>query len=250
MKLSPNAIRLIHRSIDALFDKAKARYLGPQVLPKRLYVGFNPALSLPGIFASAAREERAIPDKKVLQVIIENAGQYLDSYRASAKAQIVKGVESFLQEAVHKGVVTDVETVLGGHLADTWTKIGTDVKRLIDTEATGARNLGTLEGIEAVNEAEGIKDPVVYWVVVRDKSLCSECRRLHLADDGVTPRLWRLSEVGHGYHKKGEANPKISGLHPHCRCTMVTLMRGYGFDSSGMVRFISPDHDEFKRQRS
>lgn len=243
------AIKLIERAVDQLFDKAKARYLGPQSLPKRIYVGFRSEFSLPGIFHNASREERAIPDKKILDGLIQNAGNYLDAYRAQTKANVVKKVQAFLREAEAAGVDTDLPTVLGGQLADVWAKTTHDVKRLIDTEATGARNMGALEGIVSVNASEGIEDPVVYWVVVRDQHLCDECKRLHLLEDEVTPRCWFLSEVGHGYHKKGEGAPKVSGLHPHCRCTMVTLMPGYGFDAGGMVRFKSLNHDEIARQR-
>jgi hypothetical protein len=94
-----------------------------------------------------------------------------------------------------------------------------------------------------------IDDPVVYWVIVRDEHVCGECVRLHMLPDGVTPRCWYLSEVGHGYHKKGQDNPKVGGLHPHCRCSMVTLLPGYGFSASGNVAFISLNHDEVARQR-
>lgn len=243
------AIKLIERQVDKLFDRAKARYLGPQALPNRIYVGFRSEFSLPGIFHNASREERAIPDQKILQGLIQNAANYLDSYRHATKAQVVKKVQAFLQEAEAGGVKTDVATVLGGQLADVWGKTTNDVKRLIDTEATGARNIGTLEGIIGVNANEGIEDPIVYFVVVRDQHLCDECKRLHLMPDETTPRLWFLSELGHGYHKKGQETPKVNGLHPHCRCTMVTLMPGYGFGADGMVKFKSLNHDEMKAQR-
>lgn len=247
--LSLPAIKLIERAVDTLFDRAKARYIGPQSLPKRIYLGFRPEFSLPGIFHNASREERAVPDQKVLAGLLNNASNYLDAYRSSTKAQVVKKVQAFLNEAHAMGVDTDLPTVLGGQLADVWTKTTHDVKRLIDTEATTARNMGTLDGIIGVNASEGIEDPIVYFVVVHDKSLCDECRRLHLMPDETTPRLWYLSEIGHGYHSRGEETPKVSGLHPHCRCTMVTLMPGYGFGGSGAVKFISLDHDEMKAQR-
>lgn len=249
MKLSGQDIKLIQAAVDQLFDRAKARFLGPNVGPKRLYLGFVPNLSLPGLFNSAAAEERAVPDKDTLHTLMETAGSYLDSYRESAKAQVVQRVQSFLSDARASGVSTDAETVLGGELASVWKKVSTDVRRLVDTESTGARNRGTLEGIVRVNEANGEDDPVVFWVVVRDGHRCSECTKLHLLDDGVTPRVWRLSEVSNGYHKRGDPAPSIAGLHPHCRCSMATLMKGYGFDAGGMVKFIGFDHDEFKKQR-
>jgi hypothetical protein len=86
-----------------------------------------------------------------------------------------------------------------------------------------------------------------------DSSTASQlhvCRRLHLLDNGKTPRVYKLSEVGHGYHKKGQDDPKLGGLHPHCRCTLVTLMPGFGFDKAGMVKYISRTHDEWAKQHS
>jgi hypothetical protein len=249
--LSLAAIKLIEKAVDELFDKAKGRYLGPAAIDKRIYLGdFSNPKSLPGIYMSAAREEGAVPDKDIIAHLTRNAANYLDAYRSATKAQVVKQVQAFLAEAAAKGVKTDVGTVLGGKLADTWGKVTTDVKRLIDTEASNARNMGALEGIIGVNTSQGIEDPVVYFVVVRDDDLCDECARLHLLENGVTPKLWYLSELKHGYHKKGEDQPALGGEHPHCRCTLVTLMPGYGFDKAGMVKYVAPDHDEMEAQRS
>lgn len=249
--LSAGAVKAIHRALDQLFDRAKARYLGPNVLPRSraLYVYFRPEFSLPGMFMNAAKEERAIPNKQTVETLIETAGNYIDSYRAATKAQVTHKIQSFLTEADVKGIDTDLKTVLGGELANTWGKVTGDIRRLVDTENTTARNMGTLEGIMGVSASLGEEDPVVFWVVVRDQHLCSECKKLHLLSDGITPRVWRLSEVGHGYHKKGEKDPKIGGLHPNCRCSMVYLAKGYGFDGSGMIKYISPDHDEYQNQR-
>jgi len=97
------------------------------------------------------------------------------------------------------------------------------------------RNVGILEGIVKTNAVAGVEDPTVFFVVVRDGVLCGECKRLHMLEDGVTPRVWKLSEVGHGYHKKGEQFPKVGGLHPHCRCVLSTLLPGYGFNEGGFV---------------
>jgi hypothetical protein len=97
-----------------------------------------------------------------------------------------------------------VETVLGGQLADVWGKTTNDVKRMIDTEATGARNMGTLEGIIGVNASEGIEDPMVYFVVVRDQHLCDECKRLHLLPDETTPRALVPQRAGPRLPQEGQ----------------------------------------------
>jgi hypothetical protein len=247
--LSLAAIKLIEKKVDELFDRAKIRYLGTAAMDKRIHVGFRSEFSLPGLFMAASREERVIPDTDIIAHLVRNAGNYLDAYRSQAKAQVVKQVQSFLHEATLSGVQTDLEKVLGGALADTWKKTSSDVRRMISTECNNARNMGALDGIVGVNTAEGIEDPVVYWVIVRDEHVCDECVSLHMLEDEVTPRCYYLSEVGHGYHKRGQPDPKVGGLHPNCRCTMVTLMPGYGFGSDGMVKFIKLDHDETARQR-
>lgn len=247
LTLTKAVIKRIHGAVDAIFDRAKARFLGRPPVDKRITIGFTPRVSLPSLFEAASMEERAKADQDILRGLMDIAEGFVESIRESTKSHTVKAVEGFLNEAYAKGVDTDVDTVLGGQLADVFRKAKEGMVRVFDTEASNARNTGSLDGIIKVNVANDIKDPVVYWVVVRDKSLCDECRRLHLMPNG-DPRLWYLSEVGHGYHKKGQDAPKIGGLHPHCRCSLVTLLPGYGF-KKGSIEFIALDHDEMKKQR-
>jgi hypothetical protein len=247
--LSPRAISTIHSAVDEAFDRLKLRLLGPQSFGKRMYIGgYNRHLSLPGIFEEAAREEGTVPNLATLNQILKVAGGYVDSTREKTKARVVKEVTAFLHDAHQKGVDTDLKTVLGGKLSEVWSDTAHAVRRIVDTEAQHTRNVGTLEGIVRVNAVAGIDDPTVYFVVVRDNALCGECKRLHLLKDGKTPRVWKLSEVGNGYHTKGDPNPKMDGLHPHCRCSLVTLMPGYGFNDGGFVAFIAPKHDEYEKQ--
>lgn len=251
-QLSQANISAIHSAVDQTFDKLKLRFLGPQSIGKRIYVnvGYVRHDSLPGLFEAAGREEGVAANMRALHQILKVAGGFVDATRERVKARVVREVQGFLTDAFNQNVNTDLETVLGGKLTEVWSETAHAVRRIIDTEATHTRNLGVLDGIVRINAQQGIEDPVVYFVVVRDSSLCSECKRLHLLPDGITPRLWHLSDVGGGYHSKGDETPKQGGLHPHCRCSMVTLMPGYGFDPKGMVTYIKKDHDEFARQRS
>jgi hypothetical protein len=249
LSLTKGVVKIIHDAVDLLFDKAITRFIGRPHGDKRIYIGTKPRVDLTSLFISASAEEHAKADQDILSSLIRIAVGYAEAQRESAKAQTVKAVDAWLNNAHAKGVETDVKTVLGGELEQVWGKAATAMHRIVDTEASNARNTGTLDGVVRVNAAMGIEDPIVYFVVVRDQALCEECKRLHLMADGVTPRLWHLSEIGHGYHKKGQDSPKVGGLHPHCRCSLVTLMPGYGFDKAGMVSYIEPDHDEMKKQR-
>jgi hypothetical protein len=245
-RLSKADVSKIEDAVDALFDKAKVRFLGPNSVAKRMYVGYTHDLSLRGLYEAAASEEKGIPDREHLDQLLRTAANYIESLRHKAKANVVAAVQGWLANAQTK---TDVDTVLGGQLADLWADISSQMRRIIDTESQNVRNVGVLEGVVRANAAAGIEDPVVYFVVVRDSHLCDECKRLHLLGDGVTPRVWYMSEIGHNYHERGDAHPKVGGLHPHCRCSLTTLMPGFGFNGSGMVVWKSQGHNELERQR-
>lgn len=247
-KLPKEARKKIEGAVDHLFDKLKVRLLGPRSVSKKLFISFNREKSLPGLYEAAHIEERGIPDQEQLEQLLQIAENYLDAMRLRTKAQTVKSVQAFLGRAAAEGIDTNVHTVLGGELADLYGKLSADVRRIIDTEAQNVRNVGVMDGIVRSNAAVGIEDPLVFFVVVRDEHLCDECKRLHLLKDRRTPRVWRMSQLGHGYHTKGEDHPKVGGLHPHCRCSMTTLLPGFGFDKAGMVVWKGEGHDEYARQ--
>jgi hypothetical protein len=247
--LPRGAVRLISQAVDKVFDRVLQRFLEHPQGDKRIYVGAKPRVTLPSLFRAASASEHVKADEAVLSNLMELAKGFLDAQRAATKARTIKAVQSWLSEAHASGVKTDLETVLGGELASVFGKAHHSVKKILDTEATTARNTGTLDGIIKVNQHRGIEDPVVFFIVVRDNTLCDECKRLHLLPDGKTPRVYHLSDLGHGYHVKGDDKPKVNGLHPHCRCSLNTLMPGYGFDAAGFVDWIGFDHDEVAKQR-
>jgi len=247
-RLSTGAVKEIEAGVDTIFERAKARLLGPYAGGKTLAAGFTHDFSLPGIFEAAAEEEGVKASEEVLETVLRIAANYLDASKQKAKARVIHTVQSFVTEAAHQGVPTNVETVLGGQLSKLWGQVSSDVKRIVETETTQARNISVLDGISRIAAMRGDDDPTVFFVVVRDASLCEECRRLHLNEDG-SPRVYKMSELGHGYHKKGEDDPKVGGLHPHCRCVLTVLMSGYGVNVKGMVTFVKPGHDELAEQR-
>jgi hypothetical protein len=252
-RLSKGGTKDIHAAVEGLFDNLKVRALGPTAVKgKRLYVGFRRDLSLPGIFETAAREEGTRPDLDLLDSLVRVAGNYIDATKERAKAKVANAIDSWLREqstSKKPASKDDMRAKLREHLDDVLQETTTAIETILDTEATGTRNVSLMDGIIRMNAARGIDDPVVYFIIVRDNVTCDECIRLHLLKDGRTPRVWKLSEVGHAYHKRGDENPKINGLHPHCRCTMVTLLPGFGF-KAGSLGFVSPGWDEYAHQHA
>jgi GNAT superfamily N-acetyltransferase len=251
-RLGKGASKKVAGAIDVLFDNAKARLLGPQsIIGKKIYIGFHREMSLPGIFEAGSLEEMVKPDLDVLDSLIRVAGAYVDAHRERTKARVIHEINGAMAEARHNGSMSqaDFRGLVNTKLASVWSDVTKNIHAVVDTELSHAKNVSVLDGVVGANLNAGIADPIVYFVVVRDNILCKECKRLHLMDDEKTPRLWFLSELGHGYHKKGEDSPKIGGLHPHCRCTLVTLLPGYGFGADGMVKFVKRGHLELNKQR-
>ncbi len=251
--LSRQTVSTIHRAVDTVFNRIKARVLGPDYLSAReaktIAFRHREYFSIPGIYARAAAEEGTTANETALDSFAQITESYLDAERERAKARVVGAVDSWLRDAYSKKVKTDLETVLGGELARTWGKVTSEVNKIVESQATTAANLGTLEGITKVNAASGISDPTMFFVIVRDAHVCEECTRLHMRKDGVTPRVWKLSEISAGFHKRGEEAPSMCGLHPSCRCKPASLLPGYGFNGAGKITYIEPGWDEFKAQR-
>lgn len=248
-KLSKTGLKQIEKAVEDLFSRAKARLIGRTLGEKSIHVSYVPDLTLPGLFHAAAKEEGAVPNQETLDSLLRIANNYLDAAKTRTQARVVNEVQAFLRNASLQGIDTDLKTVLGGKLTDIWGDVQNQLHAIADAEASQVKNVSLMEGILKINAAQGIEDPVVYFVVVRDDDLCEECERLHLLDNGKIPRVYKMSELGHSYHKKGQDSPKLGGLHPHCRCTLVTLMPGFGFDKAGMVKYIGRNHDEYKKQR-
>ena len=247
--LTKGSVKAIGKAVDLLFARVKGRVLGPDFFryagDKKIYVGYKPAHSIPGVYRSAALSEDVAPNERVLNGLVKVATGYLDAEQERVKAKVIAAVNAWLIT----NPKADAMKVLGGELAPIWAETLKNVEKIVDTESTKARNLGTLEGVSEIAAARGIDDPSVFFIVVRDQHLCDECRRLHLMPDGKTPRVYKMSELSGGFHKRGDDSPCVGGLHPHCRCSLVNLAPGYGFTDAGMIRFVEVGYDEYAAQR-
>ena len=71
---------------------------------------------------------------------------------------------------------------------------------------------------------------------------CNKCKQLYLEADGITPKLFKITELqanGSNYGKKqSDWKPTLGILHPNCMCPLSVMPDGYKFDSSGQ---LTPD---------
>lgn len=189
--LGKAAKKLIEDAVDMLFNRAKQRLIGPQSLDHRIYFTSDP-ISLPGLYRTASDSEKNIPDYDLLESLMEIANGYIEKSRQTTKMKVVNTIESFLREAHTKNIKTDVETVLQGQLANIWQTTTSDMKRIVDTEATNVRNVATLDGVIKINAASGVEDPVVGFIVSRDQYLCLEENELIINAKGLPIKIGTL----------------------------------------------------------
>ncbi len=215
----------VRRRAESWVDDAFAK-LSQQLLSGR---PGPPQQSLPGLFASTAGESAATTIR-ILRPYLGSLQHHLDSRCSAAKADVLRALADRQPGPALKAAAERIED---------------GVRRVLETESTALRNVAALHVVEQLADRAGADDPTVYFVTAAD--CCAECRRLFWLGD--RPRLWLTSELGTGYHKKGDEFPKVGGLHPNCRCSPVYVPKGYGFRSERMA-FIGLEHDELAEQRA
>ena len=223
--------------VDRLFASLKLKFLptGQKTLEWHT--------SLPAVYRASVAAHGGAPSVETENQLVEIAEAYLDGIKARMQARLLAaslGNDTATvagSEAVPQTPATIIESATA------------EVERTVEAETQNARSLGAVEGISQVAASQGVEDATVFFVVVRDTSLCDECKELHLLPDEKTPRLWKLSEVTSGYHVRGSGVPAMNGEHPHCRCSLTYLAPGFGFNAGGYVKYVAPGYDALEAQR-
>ena len=250
--LSSASKEAIGTAIDGMFDKLAFHLLGniPKLKGKKfLLIGEREKLNLAHIFVQAMNNvDPNHLERDALKSMLDSAHGYVESLKHKTRANVTENIDAMVKEAKARGdQVTreDVDNVFSTEME----KAKSHMKTIAEAESTKTRNVGHTMDISRVASDIGDDDPTVFFVVVRDGNTCKECMRIHMMPDGVTPRLWKLSDVSAGYHKRGEDRPSLCGGHPNCRCSITYLASGFGF-KNGFVGFIKPDHDAYADQNS
>lgn len=250
--ISSNGKNGIAKIVEDIFDKISLQFVGnlPHLKHKKLLL-FNtkPIHGLPHLFVQAMNNKtpNAI-ESEVLKSMLNTAHGYIETVKRRTTNSLTERLEEIVKEAKVAGEKVN-ESKIREVVSDEFKKARSALLTTVEAESTKARNIGHAMDISRVAAAHGNSDPNVFFAMVRDGSTCSECIKLHMMPDGITPRVWKLSELKQGYHKRGENMPSAFGLHPHCRCTLVYLTEGFGFDSTGKIEFVALGHDAHSHQR-
>ena len=238
--------------VEDIFDRIALDFIGdiPKLREKkRLIITHKPSFGLAHLFVQAMGNKTPNPiEQDTLKSLLESAHGYIESLKSKTKSNIAERIDGLSREATirkERMKKEDVQNVIAEELS----KAKSHMQAIAESESTKLRNLGTMMDITRVASDIGDADPTVFFVVIRDNSTCKECIRLHLMPDQITPRLWKFSELKQGYHKRGEDKASAFGLHPHCRCTLTYLSKGFGFNELGHVTFVGEGHDAYRKQK-
>ncbi len=242
----------IARTVDEMFDRIAYSFLGniPRLKNKKLLIlSTESNLGLSHLFVQAMQNKvpNAI-EQDALKGLLNVADGYIESLKNKTKSNLTEKIDALVKEAKARNDRVD-SSAIESAIKEEMKKARTNLQAIIESESTKLRNVGALMDITRVSTSLGDSDPTVFFVVVKDNVTCKECIRLHLMEDGITPRLWKFSDLKQGYHKRGENNPSSFGLHPHCRCTLTYLSRGFGFNEKGQLEYRSENYDAHSKQK-
>lgn len=242
----------IGKIVDDLFDNIALQLIGeiPRLKNKKLaIISMDQHFGLAHLFVKAMQDKapNAI-EQDLLRGLLKSTDGYIEALKNKTRSNITEAIDGLAREA-RLGKVKVDEAKFSAILKEEMTKARAHMTAIVESEATKLRNLGTLMNISRMATSVGDSDPTVFFVVVKDTITCKECIRLHLMPDEVTPRLWKFSELKQGYHKRNENQPSAFGLHPHCRCTLVYLSKGFAFDENGRTTYESDGYDAYASQR-
>ena len=249
--LSLKIAQTIERLIKNKFDNLSLDLLGfkPKLNKEKRITFSSSKNSILSLFLGALDSKSPTKsEEQILKLMLSVANGYVNALRDKTISKVLNDVNGYYigRNINQKNIETsDIVNII----EDNMDKAKNHFKMIANSESNKAINTGSALQITKMSEQKGEEDPTVFFIVTVDDKTGPEEFVLHLLPDKVTPRLWKLSEVENSYHKIGDSRPKVQGLHPHCRCKITYLAKGWGFDNSGHIKYISPDHDELKEQR-
>ncbi len=204
----------------------------------------------------ASKMTLTVMEKNSLKYAQQNAGQYVTALgqkmSRQINTQVVNASKSANLEIMQRNLIRDtvsqsiVKQQTRGKLAselyhnlEDWTR---DWRRVAHTELWNSRLQGEVASILAGDtihgEAKG-GDTLIFRRPSPDA--CNHCKRLYLESDGVTPKIFKMSELlanGDNVGRKvSEWLPTTHTTHPNCTCPIAVLPDGFGFDIYGNLEF-------------
>jgi hypothetical protein len=126
-------------------------------------------------------------------------------------------------------------------------------KTIVTTELNRASNWGAMDAI-IHNSPELTTDEIVVFKQGNKPGhgACKHCEKFWYLFDGITPRVYKLSELisnGSNIGKKAKDwMPTVDSTHPNESHVLSELKPGFGF-VNGEITYIGKEHNEYIKQR-
>ena len=257
---------IVDEIIGKAFNALRFNLLGPDRVSKAYVLSLRGSkydfkTSIPGAYIEAnlqhSHDDRSI-DRKVIQSLTDVAEGYIDNLQQKSTADINRIIEQYLSDISIQAKLqnqTERDYLLSENGQQIIKSLKEELMRqkeqidkiaatIVEYERHKAYNFGATDGILSAAKSIGIADPTVYKVLVDDERLCPKCRSLWLVPGSDIPKTYRLSELSSapGSDHQHPA-PSISPTHINCRCVLVTLMPGFGFNKDGKIVYKGKDPD-------
>lgn len=209
----------INKIVEDLFDTSAILLLGaiPSLIRKKpTLLGFAATLGLVNLFVQAMNNKSPnVIEEDVLKSVLDGANNYINVLKNKTSNDIIQRIEGLARESKLSADKIPEEE-LQKILQEEMKKARSNLQKIVMAESTKTRNLGSAMNITRFAAMRGESDPTVAFMVIKDKNTCEECIRVNLMEDGITPRVYKMSELSAGYFKRGDKVPSLNGQHPHC----------------------------------
>lgn len=246
MALKPTTLRRINELMRNFAAYLKFRAIGPHVLSKKeLKDLVRSGLIKPGSTTTTAvaqaylKTHENVADKTpapkaTRDGAIDFLERSFERYSTKAAQQFTTDLVSILEsqvmpfrdraegEAIY-GVLRDKQRVkkyLGNALNDqvkSWTHRW---RTIVNTELGRASNYGAMDAILYNNSEKEPSEILVYKTGPKDSVMCGKCGVFWFSNDGVTPKVYKLSELmANGTNigrKAADWRPTVDSTHPNC----------------------------------
>jgi hypothetical protein len=195
-------------------------------------------------FDEILRAATKLPKTKVETAMVDWASTHAGEYIKGISDDMVKEVSAVAARstgsairAIASGVASAIEarktpSELKTMLFDTIDDNAKDWARVASTELNNAIQSGIYSEIVANHGASQLvyKRP--------SPNACKHCKRVYLKPDGITPRVFVISDLDDdNFGKKAaEWTSTIVSVHPWCQCQLMMIPDGYDFVKRATVK--------------
>jgi hypothetical protein len=264
--------------IEKTFGGLRFNLLGPDKVSKSILFTldskrFDPQSTVAGAYVQANTQHTHDPkaiDKKTIARLVDVTEDYIDKLEQTSIADFGRIVSQYAAELDSKAKMTgasdrDVALSEDGiklisqmkrELREQKVKIDKAAGVIAEVARHDSYNFGAMDGILNAAKKMGIDDPTVFKHVMSDERTCKYCMKLWMQLDGVTPKLYKMSELsatpGNDYKNP---KPSVAVTHPNCRCVLVPLMNGFAHeDGKTVYKGTDPEtgqpYDAYAKQKS